>query len=371
MFRKRWMARVGADELRERVTEVQRAALAEGHSLDRVGAHHCGVNEETLLYANREAEDPSESLCLQLDLNQPWGGGGQAILVWSRLRSEVVQAEGWLRELELVWDQAELPEEPLTPGALYDFALRRVGRVFEPEWKSVLDRSLSDEDPELREAAARVIGILHLGTLLPELAQALEVERHPPNRAVYRDAFECLVGDKPDVRWLEGEFEAVCGQVMAALPEQVTLSVVRTGAFAWGGLPPYKSFELRAHPGPGVALEVFNSPSWLRELLPVGVEEAERSLPAQVICDPRYSAERYAAFATALAESTDPSDLIHAVEEALARAQGWSLRLLTEQAPQLGPAAQATCERLLALPQWLPGLDLTPPLLLAGLRANP
>tara|TARA_R110002072_G_scaffold207853_2_gene365350 strand:+ start:27 stop:1124 length:1098 start_codon:yes stop_codon:yes gene_type:complete len=365
------MAKVGADELRERVSELQAAALAEGLRLDLVGTHTCGGSESTLLYANLEAPDRSQALCLQLDLNPPWGGGEQAILVWSRRRAEVIQAAGWLRELDLVRDQVARPEEPLTPAALYDLALRQVGHAFEGTWQSLLSEALSAPDPELREAAARVIGILQLGAALPDVARALEREQHPPNRAVYADLLGCLVGDAIDVRWLKGDFEASCAQVMAEMPEQVALKVEEPGAFAWGGEPPAKGFELRAHPGLGVALEVFQCPAWLKELLPAGLAEAELSVPARLICDPRYSVERYEAVAAALTGAADPSELIHAAEDALARAQTWPLRLLAEHSSRLDPSQQAHCEGLRALPQWLPGLDLTPPMLLAGLGAVP
>ena len=373
MFRKRWMARVEVAELRARMPEVQRVAQAAGFRLEFVGAHHCGESEETILYADRGAQDRAQALCLQLDLNQPWGGGGQAVLVWGRARGEVVQAAGWLRSLELICDEVPPLEGTLSPAALYDFGLRQVGHAFQPATQVVLSAALASADPELREAAARVIGILRLDTALPELAAALEREEHADNRAVFQDAFGCLVGDAPEVRWLPGDFEAVCAQVMGGMPEQVVMRVDQPGASAWGGEPPRRAFELRACPAlGGVTLEVFTCPTGIREALPPGVPEEERSLPVKLSCDPRYSAERYAAFAAALAdEAADPSALLLAADEAAQRAQTWPLRLLAEHAQRFDPSQQARCEGLLALPQWLPDLPLTPPMLLAGLAALP
>ena len=222
----------------------------------------------------------------------------------------------------------------------------------------------------VREAAARVIGTLQLSTASPELAEALAREEEAPLRALFQEALDCLAGDALDLRWLAEDFEAACASSMADMPEQVVLKVEQPGALAWGGEPPYMGFELRAYPGlPGAALEVHGGPAWLRDALPAGLPESELSLPARLICEPRFSGEAYSALEEAIAAGAELEPLLTAIDDVLSRTQTWPLRPLAERAQSLAPPHQRRCAEFLALPQWLPGLTLTPPALLAGAQA--
>lgn len=369
MFRKRWPV-IPEDPQRvlAGLERLQGLAHEHGIALEQTGIRTTGASVQAL-YVNQGAWVPQDALCVQADLSPPWADGGW-LMAWSRDRDEVVQVETWLRGLELIHDQVAPPPEPLTAAELYNYSTRLLGRAYHAGAQEVLAAALASSAPELREAAARLVGTLHWTWMLPEAFAARDREERPDLRALFDELIDCLLGEPTGTRWLEGEFAAVCEQVMAAMPERVALTVVKPGVFAWGGETHYRFFELRGFAGvPGVALQVYPAREDLASRLPAGVplELDALGVAAWLICDPRYSPEAYAALDEALGGGDDPGALLVVIQEALDRSQVWPLRLLAKHLDRLPDPVRAEGSRLLALPQFIePDVALTAPMLQAG-----
>jgi hypothetical protein len=366
VFRKRWPV-IPEDPQRVLggLERLQGLAHEHGIALEQTGIRSTGASVQAL-YVNQGAWVPQDALCVQADLSPPWGDGGW-LMAWSRDRDEVVQVEAWLRGLELIHDQVAPPPEPLTAVELYNYSTRLLGRAYHAGAQEVLATALASSAPELREAAARLVGTLHWTWMLPEAFAARDREERPDLRALFDELIDCLLGEPPGIRWLEGEFAAVCEEVKAAMPERVALTVVEPLAFAWGGEADYRFFELRGFVGvPGVALQVYPGREDVASRLPVGVPLEALGVAAWLICDPRYSPEAYAALDEALG-GDDPGTLLVVIQEVLDRTQVWPLRLLAKHLDRLPDPVRAEGGRLLALPQFIePDVALTAPMLQAG-----
>lgn len=370
MFRKRWPMRpMDPQRALAALEPLQGLAHERGIALEQVGVRTTGPGTVQALYVDQGAWAPQDALCVQADLSPRWGEGSW-LMAWSRDRDAVVQVEAWLRGLELIHDQVAPPPEPLTAGGLYDYATRLVGRAYHLGLQEVLARGLASPAPELREAAARLVGTLHWTWMLPEAFAARDREERPDLRALLDELIDCLVGEPPGIRWLKGEFAAVCEEVMAAMPERVALTVVTPGAFAWGGDPHCTFFELRGFAGvPGVALQVYTAQEDVASRLPAGVPQDLEALGVAVwlIRDPRYGPEAYAALDEALGGGDDPGALLAGIDEALDRNQVWPLRLLARHLDRLPDPVREEGVRLLALPHFIEAdVALTAPMLQAG-----